>query len=193
VPLSVLLLLSAAACSSSSPPGAEGTGTSGPSMPTRTYVVTLSGTVSGHAFSREAELRVEPTIDLAAATNGVNPYEVCLRSGFPGASPEVGAIWFGTNTGCFDAPNRVDMVESEVSGSTYVARPDDSLSQLGVNGWTAAGGAVACIYAPIEGSATYEFTGDTVTGRLDLVGFAGGCSALGNRSTYTATLTGAAA
>src|SRR5688500_1508048 len=46
------------------------------------YEVTIEGTASGNAFSRTATLTVLPTVT-EVTENGVNPYEACLRSGFP--------------------------------------------------------------------------------------------------------------
>jgi hypothetical protein len=163
-------------------------------QPIGVYTVHLTGTVSGHDFARDGRIEVRTTVTAAGTTNGVNPYDVCLKSGFPGAAPEVGAIWFGTNSACFAATAQIDLASTEVSGSTYVARPDPSVEGVGVNGWTAQDGSVACIYVPNGGSATYEFHDDgTVTGHLDLTGFVAVCGSIGTQSTFTAELTGSRA
>ncbi|MFC7615269.1 hypothetical protein ACFQV2_18910 [Actinokineospora soli] len=65
------------------------------------YAITLTGTVSGQDFTRDAQLSVTGTIAEVGTTNGVNALDLCLVAGFPAATPEIGAVWFGSNTGCF--------------------------------------------------------------------------------------------
>lgn len=60
--------------------------------------VVIEGTASGNAFRRTATLTLIATVTDVTG-NGVNPYEACLRSGFPAGTPAVGAIWYGTTCG----------------------------------------------------------------------------------------------
>lgn len=155
------------------------------------YAVTISGTVSTNNFRRSGEIVLRPVVDGVATQNGVNPFELCLRSGFPAGAPETGALWFGSNTACFPTRSDIDMVSVELNGNTYAAVPDAGLGATGVNGWTAESGLTACLYFPIEGRTVLTFDAEGgVEGRIDMVGFFGGCGAVGTRSTYKATVSG---
>lgn len=66
--------------------------------------------------------------------NGENQLELCLRSGFPAGNPEVGAIWLGSNTACFNSRAQLDMVFADVQGDRYSLRPDSTIAATGLNG-----------------------------------------------------------
>jgi hypothetical protein len=152
------------------------------------YEVTIEGTASGNAFSRTATLTVLPTVT-DVTENGVNPHEVCLRSGFPAGSPEVGAIWYGTNTACFPEKGQaLDLaVVAEDSDSVYT-EPDPNMQALLVNLWTASDNyAFAFPYGPVSGGTDYQFSEDgMVQGTIELVGHGG----MGGTSSYSAVLSG---
>ncbi|WP_067451036.1 Hsp70 family protein [Actinomadura macra] len=153
-----------------------------------TYSVSLSGTVSGQAFERTAQLQVMSTVARVGTTDDVNPIEVCLRSGFPAGTPEVGAIWFGTTTACFpERGAQIDMATVEVSGDTVTVRPVERIAAGGLNQFTASGNSIyACLYQPVAGSMTVTFSGDSASGELDINGYGGPCQAIGTNATYTA-------
>ncbi|WP_344438572.1 Hsp70 family protein [Actinomadura bangladeshensis] len=156
-----------------------------------TYSVSLSGTVGGRTFQRSAELQVKSTVARVGTNNGVNPIEVCLRSGFPAGTPEVGAIWFGTNTACFpERGAQLDTTTVEVSGDTVTVRPDARIAAAGLNQFTASGDYIyACLYQPVSGTMTVTFSGGSASGELDINGYSGPCQAAGTNTTYTATFT----
>lgn len=143
-----------------------------------TYRLELAGEISGRAFTRTAELVVTETIDEVATVNGVNALEVCLTSGFPPGQPEVGAIWFGTNSGCLPSTTAadIDMAYVEVDGSTIIARPDESVMALGVNTLTATDGLTALLYWIQDGAIELTFDGDDVSGTIGVRGFCGPCT-----------------
>jgi hypothetical protein len=151
------------------------------------YQVTLTGTVSGNSFRRTASLRLIPTVAKVGTNNGVNSIDLCLRSGFPAGVPEIGAIWFGSNSGCFNAPAQLDMVYLEETGNTVTMRPDSRIAATGANSWTPGSGVVACIYYPIDGSASFTFSGASVSGSIALRGYS---SPTCSNSDYRATVAG---
>lgn len=143
-----------------------------------TYRLELVGEISGRAFTRTAELVVTQTIDEVATVNGVNALDVCLTSGFPPGQPEVGAIWFGTNSGCLPSTTAadIDMAYVEVDGSTIIARPDESVMAVGVNTLTANDGLTALLYWIQDGAIDLTFDGDDVSGTIGVRGFCGPCT-----------------
>lgn len=152
------------------------------------YEVVISGTASGNAFERTGTITVLPTVT-DVTTNGVNPFEVCLESGFPAGLPEVGAIWYGTNTACFeDRGQQIDLTHAVWDDAGFHTEPDPNLQALLVNHWTASDDYIfAFPYGPYRGGTSYQFFDDgTVTGTIDLLGHGG----LGGHSTYQATLSG---
>ncbi len=152
------------------------------------YEVTIEGTASGNAFSRTATLTVLPTVT-DVTENGVNPYEACLRSGFPAGAPEVGAIWYGTNTACFpDNGQSLDLAIAVEDANGFHTEPDPNLQALMVNAWTASDSYIyAFPYGPVSGGTSYQFFEDgTVQGVIELVGHGG----MGGTSTYSAVLSG---
>lgn len=167
---------------------AAGVATAAPSPSEIVYEVTIEGTASGNAFSRTATLTVLPTVT-DVTENGVNPYEACLRSGFPAGTPEVGAIWYGTNTACFpDKGQTLDLAVAAEDSDGFHTEPDPNVQALMVNQWTASDDYVfAFPYGPVSGGTTYQFFEDgTVRGAVELVGHGG----MGGTSTYSAVLSG---
>lgn len=157
------------------------------------YTVTLSGTVAGQQFERTAELQVLPTVTDYGVTNDVNLIEVCLKSGFPAGSPELGALWFGTNTACFpERGAQLDMAYVSVSGNTVTVEPDSQIAATGLNSFVDSGDFIsACLYYPVSGTMIVTVSTDgSVSGSLDLVGYSGPCRATGTQSTYRAEFTG---
>lgn len=158
-----------------------------------TYTVTLSGQVSGNAFERTATLTVMPTISTTGTTNGVNDAEFCLQSGFPAATPETGAIWLGTNSGCFPTTGAdLDMAYVSVEGSSANVAPDSEIAATYSNSFTASSDPIfACIYAINGGQMSAEFNGDFVDGTVEISGFFAGCGGVGGpTATYSASLAG---
>jgi hypothetical protein len=153
-----------------------------------TYEIVIEGTASGNAFQRTGTITLMPTTS-EVTTNDVNPYEVCLRSGFPAGTPEVGAIWYGTNTSCFpDNGQAVDLTYAVEDETGYYTEPDPNVQALMVNHWTASENYIyAFPYGPYQGATSYRFADDgTVTGTVELVGHGG----MGGNSTYSAALSG---
>ena len=152
-----------------------------------TYSVTLSGTVSGRNFQRSGTVVLRDTVT-RVTSNGVNPVEVCLKSGFPAGTPDVGAIWYGSNSACVRSAASLDIAYVTVNGNTVSVVPDSRIAATFANNFTATGNITSCIYHPTEGGATYTFRANgTVSGRISMRGFGG--YPCGN-STYTATLSG---
>ncbi|GAA3132537.1 hypothetical protein [Streptosporangium carneum] len=151
------------------------------------YSVTISGGVSGRGFRRSGTVVLRSTVT-RVTTNGVNPVDVCLKSGFPAGSPDVGAIWYGSNSACVRSTASLDMAYVRVNGNTVTVSPDSRISATFTNNFTANSSIASCIYHPTEGGATYTFHDNgTVSGRISMRGFGG--YPCGN-STYTATLSG---
>jgi hypothetical protein len=167
---------------------AAGVATAAPAPDEIVYEVTIEGTASGNAFSRSATLTVLPTVT-DVTENGVNPYEVCLRSGFPSGTPEIGAIWYGTNTACFpDNGQALDLAVAAEDSGGFHTEPDPAVQALMVNHWTASDDHLfAFPYGPVSGGTSYRFFEDgSVQGAIELVGHGG----MGGTSTYSAVLSG---
>jgi Zn-dependent protease with chaperone function len=155
-----------------------------------TFDVTLTGTASGNYFERTATLSFEPTISEEGTTNGVNPIDVCLISGFPGAQPEPGAIWLGSNSGCNPGASaaNIDMGSVETDDATVNFAPDPDIAATMANNFTASGGLTACIYAPVDGWLTVTVSADgSVSGSISITGYGG---AMCGNSGYEAELSG---
>lgn len=166
-----------------------GVAAAAPSVTSLVYEVVIEGTASGNAFRRTATLTLIPTVTDVTG-NGVNPFEACLRSGFPAGAPAVGAIWYGTNTACFpDRGQAIDLTYAVADADGFHTEADPNLQALMVNHWTASDDYIfAFPYGPVSGGTTYRFFEDgTVQGAVELVGHGG----LGGYSTYSATFSGA--
>lgn len=152
-----------------------------------TYAIKITGTSSNNQFTITGTLSTRATVT-KATTNGVNPFEVCLKAGSPAARPTTGAIQYGTNSACFpSAGANVDTSQVRGSTSSVSIVPDGRLQATLLNQWNARGGVAVCVYAPVNGSITLRFSGTKVTGTVDLEGFGG--SSCG-RSSYRARITG---
>lgn len=142
-----------------------------------TYHVTIAGSVSGNAFRRSGTVTVSPTISRVGTGNGVNELDICLQSGFPGGLPQVGAIWFGSNTGCFNGTGaaQLDLAVVTVDGPMVTVEPDEEIAATLGNSFTASDNfAGACLYAPTAGSATITIGANgEVSGHIDVMGQAG--------------------
>ncbi|MEV8633769.1 hypothetical protein AB0395_19130 [Streptosporangium sp. NPDC051023] len=151
------------------------------------YSVTISGNVSGRSFQRSGTVVLRSTVT-RVTTNGVNPVDICLKSGFPGGIPDVGAIWYGSNSACFGSTAALDMAYVRVNGNSATVSPDSRISATGSNGFTPSNSVTSCIYHPTEGGATYTFRDNgTVSGRISVRGFGGyPCGS----STYNANISG---
>lgn len=152
------------------------------------YDVTLTGYASGQSFQRSATLSFEPTIATTGSTNGVNPLDMCLISGFPGAQPEPGAAWLSSNSGCNPGASAADMDMGDITvdGSTVTFVPDERIAATMANNFTVSSGLAACIYAPVSGHMTVTVADDgTVTGTIAITGYGG---AFCGNSTYEAEI-----
>lgn len=150
-----------------------------PTVPvTGTFELTLTGEVSGRTFSRAAQLVVTETVDEFASVNGINEMDFCLTSGFPPGDPQVGAIWFGTNSGCLpsSAGADIDMARVVVDDRGVTAVPDENLMATGINTLTADDGLMSVIYWIQDGEIRLDFDGDEVTGTIEIRGFCGPCT-----------------
>jgi hypothetical protein len=158
-----------------------------------TWDITLQGDVNGIGFTRPGLLVLGPTVT-RVTTNGVNPVDVCIKSGSPFIAPETGAIWFYTNGICLN-PNGAlqDMafVSADAQASTVVVRPDPAISATGINGFNQNNGLLANVYQIFDGSETIRFQGDgaAVQGSLNLLGTG---SIYHSEQRYTATFSGGA-
>jgi hypothetical protein len=157
--------------------------------PAGRWQVTIRGTVSGWSFTRSATVTSYRTITQIGTTNGINPVDLCLKSGFPAGLPSRGAIWFGSNSGCF--PYRrsyLDMAYVSASGTRAVVQPDSRLLATYVNTWTSSNSLAACPFSPASGTVVYQLgAGGTITGTISLRGYGG---AFCGWSNYQATLSG---
>jgi hypothetical protein len=175
-----------------------GSSESGPPSPPgiavpASYAVTITGTVSGRGFRREATLRIVPTIASTGTTNAVNPFDVCLVSGFPGGQPEVGAIWFSSNSGCNPGASAadLDLADISVDGSVVTVTPDSRIAATLGNNFTSSSSYIsACVYAPVGGALVINIAEGSISGSLHVQGYGG---AMCGQTTYDADLTGSAA
>jgi hypothetical protein len=153
-----------------------------------TFAVTVSGNAGGNGFTRTGTLVLAPTVT-NVTTNGVNPLEVCLTSGYPAGVPQVGAIRFGSNAKCFASNgSNLDVAYVAVSGGTVAIAPDSAIGATYINNFTRTSGVTACIYTPVSGQAQYTFyTNGTVYGSISITGYGG---AFCGYSSYTASVSG---
>ena len=143
------------------------------STPVGVYQITVAGTASGNPFVQGGYFTLHNNMT-RVTNNGVNPYETCIIVGSPATNPRVGAIRYGTNSGCFGDRKLIDMVGTSVTGDSrqhdYITVPDRRYQALFINSWTARGGITACIYSPVSGSTRYQITNNRVSGTIDLQG-----------------------
>jgi hypothetical protein len=169
-------------------------GSAGAAIPqSAVYDVQLQGNVNGVPFSRTGGMAVGPTVT-AATSNGVNPIDLCLGSGSPFITPELGAIWFSTNTVCVNSSGaRLDMafVSADPQAGVVTIRPDPNTSATGANGFSQSSGLTGAVWQIFDGAMTVSFqgNGETVTGTIDFLGTG---AIFHSQNRYTATLTGQA-
>ncbi|MCR6484449.1 hypothetical protein M8542_16620 [Amycolatopsis sp. OK19-0408] len=142
---------------------------------TGSYDVTLSGSVSGHSFSRPATLRVVDTISSSGTTNDVNPVDVCLVSGSPAGRPQPGAIRFGSNTGCLPGSGAadLDLASVDTDGDTITVEPVENMAATGGNLFTSSSSIAACPFFPKSGRLRVTIDGGDVSGRIEVTGYGG--------------------
>jgi hypothetical protein len=113
-------------------------------------------------------------------TNGINRLEPCLMSGYPAAQAGVGALWYGSNNGCF--PGALDLAFVRVwhyrNGDLkkIVVRPDENIAAAGLNLFTSTDNWIYAIpYYPVQGRAVYRFSHNEnrLDGWFDLWGYSG--------------------
>ncbi|MCG8327634.1 MAG: hypothetical protein MI974_08110 [Chitinophagales bacterium] len=162
-------------------------------------------------FSRTACLLVAKDIDAAPTSNGVNPYDIAIASGSPGAVPEAGAIHYLTNTtlcqytnsGCNSTPINAAIDAAFVSVSNNPKRIDIEIDgqvlgngtagtvilQNWLSNFNAYSGLGANIYQISTGEISITFSADekTITGTISIVG--GNFTGTGT-APYNATFTG---
>lgn len=158
------------------------------------YDVVLRGRVADRDFERRGRLFVAPTYEEVATENGVNPVDLCLISGSPGANPEDGAIWFGTNSGCIPSARQglnVDMAFVDLDGNRALIEPDPGLTGVSLNTFASLppGDFIGLLYLIETGLIEVEISDGRVQGSVEVVGFCGVCTGGpgGNRGSYTAT------
>lgn len=132
-----------------------------------------------------------PTIAATGTTNGVNPTEVCLISGFPAGQPDVGAIWLSSNSGCDPGAGAadIDLAFVTVEANTITVKPDERVAATAGNNFTSSSDYIrACLFLPVSGRLRVT-TGDggSVRGEVDVTGYGG--ASCGN-SAYHATISG---
>lgn len=156
------------------------------------YQVALAGATPYGEFRREGLLLVEPPLDTSGVNfdNGINARDVGLISGNPPGVPEVGAIWYATNTGVYGQMGLGASVAQDLAllDTAYVTAdeaggllsvvvdgqfwglPAARSSQL--NCFTPSSGLLAFIYQIIQGGMSLQFSPDatTVAGAIDFVG-----------------------
>jgi hypothetical protein len=198
----VALLLLVACGSSGEPTGFSGGGDSGspiddtPPAPggVGEYEVVLRGRVADREFERVGRVFIAPTYEEVATENGVNPVDVCIISGSPGANPEDGAIWFGTNSGCIPGARQglnLDMAFVDFDGRQATIEPDPGLTGVALNTFASLppGDFIGLLYLIETGSIRVDISNDGVSGDIEIVGFCGVCTggAGGNRGSYSAS------
>ncbi|GAA1293737.1 hypothetical protein Psi02_42660 [Planotetraspora silvatica] len=140
------------------------------------YEVTIKGTAGWADFERGGTVRILDTISEVGTTNEVNVVDLCLISGFPGAQPEAGAIWFSSNSGCDPGASaaNIDLAYVEVDGQTVTVRPDEQVAATLGNNFTAGSGLAAGIYAPVSGQMSITVDeGGNLSGSVDIMGYGG--------------------
>jgi hypothetical protein len=176
------------------------------------YNIKLDGkTFNAYPFSRNGQLTVTTGIKAAGSknlNNGINSHEVGFKSGNPAGSPSAGAIWFGSNTAlckyqnmdCNIVPQNaaIDLVYTKWLNSNTLQVDIDGrcfsgtaggTSLLGfLNNFNAKSGIIASKYRVISGCIILKFSGNNVTGTINisgstLSGYLDGCP-------YVATFSG---
>lgn len=176
------------------------------------YNIKMDGkTFNAYPFSRSGQLTVTTGIKAAGTknlNNGVNSHEIGFKSGNPAGSPSAGAIWFGSNTAlckyqnmdCNIIPQNaaIDLVYTKWLNSNtlqvdidgrYFSGTAGGTSLLGfLNNFNAKSGITASKYRVISGRITLKFSGNNVTGTINisgstLSGYLDGCP-------YVATFSG---
>lgn len=149
------------------------------------YTVTVSGSaIGGDPFELQGELRVRK------ATDG-QPYEWCMKVGFPMGTPKPGAIWFGTNGTCFGKGGDKPVATIRESSGEHTLTPLSPPPPLdqSMNTFTATSGLLAVAYQPNGGDVRFRATEQRQEGTLSLQGLA--LSGLSTPGTFTATFTAA--
>ncbi|GAA0410697.1 hypothetical protein Acor_14430 [Acrocarpospora corrugata] len=154
-----------------------------------TYTVTISGVAGWTEFTREGTVTIQETIAEVGTNNGVNPIDVCLVSGMPAGLPEVGAIWFASNSGCIPGAGaaQLDMAYVEVDGSTVTVQPDERIAATLSNNFTVNDDYItSSIFAPVSGQMTITTDADgDLSGSIAITGYSGMGTA-----TYQAEISG---
>ncbi|TWP46878.1 hypothetical protein FKR81_34285 [Lentzea tibetensis] len=147
------------------------------------YTVTVRGSaIGGDPFELQGELRIRK------ATDG-QPYEWCMKVGFPMGTPKPGAIWFGTNGTCFGKGADKPVATVRESGGEHTLTPLSPPPPLdqSANTFTATSGLLAVAYQPNAGDVRFRATEQRQEGTLSLQGLA--LSGLSTPGTFTATFT----
>jgi hypothetical protein len=85
------------------------------------YNVIIQGQALDIPFQREGVLLItQVPIGTEGTQNGVNPFEVFLASGNPGAAPESGAIWFMTNNAFLGSDSQIDLAYTTFDPQTQI-------------------------------------------------------------------------
>jgi hypothetical protein len=179
------------------------------------YNIKMDGkTFNAYPFSRNGQLTVTTGIKAAGSknlNNGVNSHEVGFKSGEPFGSPSLGSIWFGTNTALCKYQGMdcnitqqnaaIDLVYTKWLNSNtlqidmdgrYFSGTAGGMSILGfLNNFNSRSSLGADIFRVISGRITLKFSGNNVTGTINIsgssmAGYLGGCS-------YVATFSGSKA
>lgn len=135
-------------------------------IPIDGYQAELTGTVGGLSFSRTAEFYLAPSLD------------AFLVSGFPFATPEVGAIWLSSNREFYklfqskypSGTNQLMTVVSNGAGTvTYTIREDVVAQSIVLNSMTKSSGIFAFDYILRSGTMVCTFSGTQVQGTIDVI------------------------
>jgi hypothetical protein len=137
--------------------------------------ITLQGESQGQTFQRTGVLIItKAPITTIGSTNTVNPFDVFLRSGNPGAFPESGSIWFMTNNALIGNDAHIDMAEVSFDKDAQIitVKPDPKLSAVGINGFNAYSGLTADIYQVFGGEMQIQSQDNfqTISGSIDILG-----------------------
>jgi hypothetical protein len=140
------------------------------------FDIVIEGSIEQSPFGpRSGTLELRPVVSTDGTTNGVNPFDACLKSGVPAGAPEPGAIWLFTNNACAGSSAGIDLasVSWDDSQAELLVLVDPNLSSTGANNFTMYGGYTASIYTIIDGGMQVRFSDDgTIVGIIDAVGTA---------------------
>jgi len=140
------------------------------------YNVVISGTVLQRSFTRQGQLQIASTVDRIGTQNGINPNDIFLVSGNPGGTPDVGAIWYMTNSAFINPRGALidtSFVSFNPSNRIFTIRPDSRVAGIGVNLFTASSSFISATPFQIyDGSLQVQVSGDlkTVNGVINVVG-----------------------